>query len=147
MPIRLFFRKEIQREDRFFIKGFVGLEASSFDCGMAVMTKDFGKAIKALEYPVIGIDFKSFERVPNYSRSLEKFKGTLAISMGGISRTFDMDCTVEVNSNGIINLKGGRTFQFSDFNLSAPKKMMGIIKVDNNLDVQFHLVLKLDDNR
>ncbi|HRI79396.1 MAG TPA: hypothetical protein PLR06_07670 [Cyclobacteriaceae bacterium] len=129
-----------------FVKGYVGLQASSFDCGMAAMTKDFTKTIKAKQFPQIGIDFKSFERLPNYGNSADKFNGTLAISIAGISRPFDMECTVEPNSNGIVNLKGGRNFQFSDFDLNAPTKMLGAIRVDDTLEVQFHLVLKLDAN-
>src|SRR5689334_3459823 len=38
-----------------FKKGYVGLEASSFDCGMKVMTNDFEKTIKAEKYPVVSI--------------------------------------------------------------------------------------------
>jgi hypothetical protein len=30
------------------------------------MTRDFNETIKAKEYPFIVIDFKSFERVPDY---------------------------------------------------------------------------------
>lgn len=130
-----------------FIRGFVGLEANSFDCGMAAMTHDFDKTIKAKEHPIVGIDFKSFERVPTYGCSTEKFIGTLSISMAGISHTFDVDCTVETGTDGLISLKGGRVFQFSDFSLTAPSRMMGLVKVDDTLDVQFHLVLKLDANR
>ena len=129
-----------------FIKGYVGLQASSFDCGMSAMTKDFTKTIKAKQHPQIGIDFKSFERLPNYGNTVDKFKGTLAISIAGISHPFDMECTVEPNSNGIVNLKGGRKFQFSDFDLFAPTKMLGAIKVDDTLEVHFHLVLQLDAN-
>ena len=129
-----------------FIKGYVGLQASSFDCGMTAMTKDFTKTIKAKQHPQIGIDFKSFERLPNYGNAMDKFKGTLAISIAGISHPFEMECTVEPNSNGIINLKGGRQFQFSDFALTAPTKMLGAIKVDDKLEVHFHLVLQLDVN-
>ena len=129
-----------------FIKGYVGLQAASFDCGMSAMTKDFTKTIKAKEHPLIGIDFKSFERLPKYGNTADRFKGTLAISIAGISHPFDMECTVEPNSNGMINLKGGRKFKFSDFDLTAPTKMLGAIKVDDTLDVQFHLVLQLDAN-
>lgn len=131
-----------------FVKGFVRLEASGFDCGMAAMTHDFDKTIRAKDHPVISIDFKSFEKVPTYAACTEeKFKSTLAISMAGISRTFEVECSVEAKDNGLIHLKGGRAFQFSDFDLETPKHMMGLIKVNDALDVQFHLVLKLDANR
>ncbi|MBS1976705.1 MAG: hypothetical protein JST46_05015 [Bacteroidetes bacterium] len=130
-----------------FVKGFVRLEASGFDCGMAAMTHDFNKTIKAKEHPVISIDFKAFEKVPSLNCGEERFKSTLAIGMAGRSNTFDVECTVEARENGVIHLKGGRAFQFSDFGLETPKHAMGLIKVKDDLDVQFHLVLKIDASR
>jgi hypothetical protein len=129
-----------------FEKGYVGLDASAFNCGMQLMTNDFGKTIKAKEYPSIVIDFISFERVPVYGCTEERFKGKLKISLGGVTNAFDVDCTIEAKSNGLIHLKGGRNFVFSDFRLQAPTRMMGMVKVEEALDVNFHLVLKLDPN-
>ena len=129
-----------------FTKGYVGLEAASFDCGMPIMTNDFGKTIKSKEYPFIFIEFISFERGANYQSSGEKFKGKIKISLGGVTRAFDVDCTIEAKDSGMIHLQGGRDFTFSDFNLEAPSKMMGMVKVSDALKVNFHLVLLLDGN-
>jgi hypothetical protein len=130
----------------FFEKGFVGLDASSFDCGMKVMTSDFGKTIKAKEYPSISIEFISFERIPVYATAKDKFKGKMKISLGGVTQTFQMDCTIEPGLSGNFHLKGGRSFTFSDFKLQAPERVMGLVKVKDVLDVNFHLVLLLDKN-
>ena len=129
-----------------FLKGRVALKASQFDCGMHVMTKDFNETIKAKEHPYIVIDFKSFERVPNYTKGEEKFKGTLTISLGGTTKQFSVDCSIQPNASGLIHLKGGRKFLFSDFNLTPPEKMMGLIRIEQELKVQFNLVLQLDSN-
>ncbi len=136
---------EGSRRKPFFEKGYVGLDASSFDCGMPVMTHDFSKTIKAKNYPSIFIEFISFERIPVYT-SEDKFKGKVRISLAGVTKTFQMDCTIEPKETGYIHLKGGRSFTFSDFALEAPQKMMGLIKVNDELVVNFHLVLLLDRN-
>lgn len=130
----------------FFEKGYVGLDASAFDCGLQLMTNDFSKTIKAKDYPSIVIDFVSFERVPIYGCNEERFKGKMKISLGGVTNSFDVDCSIEAKSNGLIHLKGGRNFVFSDFKLQAPTRMMGMVKVSESLDVNFHLVLMLDPN-
>lgn len=129
-----------------FTKGYVGLEAASFDCGMPIMTNDFGKTIKSKEYPFIFIEFISFERGANYQSSGEKFKGKIKISLGGVTKAFDVDCTIEAKDSGMIHLQGGRDFTFSDFDLEPPSKMMGMVKVSDALKVNFHLVLLLDGN-
>jgi hypothetical protein len=129
-----------------FVKGSVGLDASTFDCGMAMMTSDFRKTINSDEYPAIVIDFISFERTPSYAQKEENFKGILKISLAGVTKLFEMDCSIEAKSNGLIHLRGGRDFTFADFGLKPPSRMMGTIKVKEDLAVKFHLVLKLDPN-
>lgn len=129
-----------------FVKGSVSLDASTFDCGMALMTSDFRKTIESKSYPFIVIDFISFERTPRYGDE-ERFKGIVKISLSGVTRLFEMDCAIEANSSGKIHLTGEKNFTFSDFNLQPPKRMMGLVKVDQSLSVGFHLVLKLDENR
>ncbi len=127
-----------------FVKGSVGLDASTFDCGMALMTSDFRRTINSDKYPAIVIDFISFERTPSYSQKEEKFKGILKISLGGVTKLFEVDCSIEAKPNGLIHLKGGRNFTFADFGLTPPSRMMGAVKVKEDLTVKFHLVLKLD---
>ena len=57
-----------------FVKGSVDLDASTFDCGMAIMTSDFRKTVKSNQHPAIVIDFISFERMPSYALEEEIFK-------------------------------------------------------------------------
>ena len=129
-----------------FVKGSVGLDASTFDCSMAIMTSDFRKTVKSDEYPAILIDFISFERTPRYAQQEENFKGILKISLAGITKLFEVDCSIEAKEYGMIHLKGERNFTFADFGLKPPSRMMGTIKVKQDLTVKFHLVLKLDPN-
>lgn len=129
-----------------FVKGSVGLDASTFDCGMAIMTSDFRKTIKSDVYPAIVIDFISFERNPSYKQGQENFIGILKISLAGNTKLFEVNCSIETQPSGLIHLKGGRQFTFTDFGLKPPTRMMGTIKVQEELHVKFHLVLKLDPN-
>jgi hypothetical protein len=127
-----------------FVKGAVELDASSCDCGMAPMTADFRKAINSKEYPSITIDFISFERMPIYGAAPDKFKGILKISLAGVTKLFEVNCTINATPAGIIHLAGTRAFNFSDFNLTPPTRMLGAIKVNESLMVSFHLQPKLD---
>ncbi|MFM8739936.1 MAG: hypothetical protein ACKOC0_06990 [Cytophagales bacterium] len=138
--------KEAPHQRPIIQKGFVGLEASTFDCGMVAMTHDFSKTLKADQFPVIGIEFKSLERLPDLACTEDKFTALVAISMAGVTRDFNMPCVLQADK-GTILLKGGRSFNFADFKLKAPQRMMGLIKVDERLNVSFHLVLRLDANR
>jgi hypothetical protein len=129
-----------------FVKGAVELDASSFDCGLALMTSDFHKAINSKAYPTIVIDFISFERMPAYTSAPEQFKGIMKISLAGVTQLFEVNCSIEANDSGIIHLVGSRDFVFSDFKLTPPTRMLGAVRVNNALKVSFHLRLMLDPN-
>lgn len=125
----------------FFQKGKAKLNASEFDCGMQVITKDFSKTLETDKYPYIEIDFRSFERVPTYESSLEKFKGKLVITLVDKSVPAEVRCSIIKDEKGFIHLRGKHHFKFSDFGLKPPSKMGGMIKVDEKIAVEFHLVL------
>ena len=129
-----------------FVQGSVGLDASSFDCGLAIMTSDFRKTIQAGSYPQVVIDFISFERMPAYGKNEERFNGILKISLTGVTRLFEVPCVIGGKPDGKIHLIGERSLKFSDFKLVPPTRIMGSIKVQEDLKVKFHLVLALDPN-
>lgn len=126
-----------------FVKGAVSLDASSVDCGMALMTSDFRKAINLKEHPAIIVDFISFERMPKYSFDEEHFKGIMTISLGGVKKLFEVVCTIDTGS-GTIHLVGSHEFLFSDFKLTPPTRILGAVKVNESLRVTFRLDLLLN---
>ena len=127
-----------------FVKGEVSLDASSCDCGIPLMTSDFRKAINSKEHPAIIIDFISFERMPVYGNLPDKFKGILKISLAGVTKVFEVNCTINTTSAGIVHLVGSREFNFSDFGITPPTRMLGAVRVSEALTVSFHLQLRLD---
>ena len=40
------------------------------------------------------------------------------------------------------NVKGTLRLNIKDFNLKSPKKLFGLIEVDNNVDINFNLFLQ-----
>jgi hypothetical protein len=124
-----------------FSKGRVKLQAAGFDCGMRAMTKDFIKTLKADQYPDIVIEFISFERAIHFDKESEKFKGKINISLANTVVESDIQCGIEKDNKGWFHLVGSRNFKFSDFKLEPPSHMLGMVKVNENLNVNFHLVL------
>jgi len=124
-----------------FTQGAVSLAATTFDCGMNVMTKDFLKTINATKYPNIIIEFVSFEKLPRYQPKEERFKTNMKISLASASRNFEVTCSITKDEAGYVHLKGGKDFNFSDFGLKPPSRMAGMVKVKEKIDVNFHLIL------
>lgn len=131
-----------QDKQTVFRQGRVKLSAKSFSCGLKVMTKDFGKTIKSDQYPFIEIEFVSFARIPRYDSEKEEFDSELKITLAGASVISDVRSSVVRDENGSVHLVGRKDFTFSQFQLSPPTRMMGTVKVQETLTVDFHLVLR-----
>ncbi|SMO76565.1 YceI family protein [Solitalea koreensis] len=130
-----------QGKGAYFKKGLVKLQTSAFECNMKAITKDFAKTIQSDKYPYIEINFISFEREPKYEATEEKFKGDITITLAGVTVPCELRCSIVKDAKGLIHLQGQHGFNFSDFNLKAPSRVMGMVKVDEKIIVNFHLVL------
>lgn len=125
----------------YFKRGLAKLDASAFECNMKVITKDFAETIQSDKHPYIEINFISFERVPKYEATEEKFKGKLTIELADVAVPCEVRCSIVKDEKGLIHLRGRHNFKFSDFKLQPPSKMMGMVKVEEKITVNFHLVL------
>ena len=125
-----------------FTKGVVKLQATEFDCNINVITKDFQNTIDAETFPYIVIDFASFAQEPTFQTTEEKFKGKLTLSLAGKSKSVEIRCAIKKDEKGDFHLTGHKNFTFSDFGLKPPSKMLGTIKVQEKITVNFHLVLQ-----
>jgi len=125
-----------------FLQGRVALEADGFSCGNPVMTNDFQKTLQAKQHPHIVIALVSLERFPALACKNEPIRSEMNIWLAGTARRVVMDCLIEGEPSGVFHLRGSHCFQFSDFNLQPPSKMLGMIRVSETLDVNFHLVLR-----
>jgi hypothetical protein len=67
------------------------------------------------------------------------------IELAGVSRRFEVDYKMVSADGSIINLVGSRQVNFSDFNITPPRKVGGMIRTNNELSVVFNLRMKVLD--
>ncbi|HMP98568.1 MAG TPA: hypothetical protein PKC24_02230 [Cyclobacteriaceae bacterium] len=122
------------------LNGAIQVHANSFDCKNDMMTSDLRKTILADQFPHLRVEFLPTDaRRPDTTKP---GKAIIQISLGGVCKEFTLDYHIERSANGKAVLKGSRKFLFSDFHLEPPTKLMGMVKVDNEFEVIFDLVLK-----
>lgn len=124
------------------LSGKMQMEIVSFNCHSRMITRDFRRTLKAEEYPKMTIHFLSLQWMPALQSEKELIKGWVEVEVAGVVKSFELCYTFSNNGPGHIQLDGGRTFNFSDFKLSPPKKMAGIIKIKDAFDVNFQLILR-----
>ncbi len=123
-----------------FLKGSMALDVQCFNCHNPIMTADLRKTLKAKEYPQLVITFLTMNSYPDMATP--DIKGLVLIELAGVSRKYEVDYKVGSTDLGFINLIGVRKVNFSDFNLTPPRKLGGMIKTNNELSVVFTIRLR-----
>lgn len=108
------------------------LRIDAFDCGNKKMNADFQDLLVSEDYPEIVI---SINRVDVFSE--EYVKAYITLEIAGIKNQYELP--VHLVKNRLI---GKLKLNIRDFKLEPPKKALGLIQVDEMIEVQFNLKVK-----
>ncbi len=123
------------------MNGKLKLDIESFDCHNRMMTSDLRKTLKYKDFPKLTIKFISINSYPNF-KNPTKITGLVDIGLAGVAKRYEISYLFTVDNSNIVHLKGDRAVTFTDFNLSPPSKLGGVIKAKDELLVEFNLNLK-----
>lgn len=99
------------------------------------------KTLKAEDFPKITFKLTNAVITPiRKSKFSVKANGTLTIA--GTSKNIVMLVNGEVKEDGSINCNGQQKLKLTDFNIQPPSFMLGAMKVDNDLTIDYNLTFK-----
>jgi YceI-like domain len=124
------------------LSGNIDLSVSSFDCHNSGMTKQLRKTLNEKQFPVLHIRFLSLSNLPVMTRNPEPVTGLVDIEIAGVVKRFEINYQISRDEENIVHLLGSRDLNFSDFKITPPRKLGGMIKTKNQLTVAFHLKMK-----
>lgn len=124
------------------LTGNIGLAIQSFDCHNSMMTRDLRKTLKEKEFPKLYIRFMSLSEFPQLAAEPQAITGWVNIELAGVSKHFQINYKVSMDAQKVIHLLGSQNINFSDFSLTPPRKLGGMIKTNDQLRVEFHLKMK-----
>lgn len=110
-----------------------------FDCGSRIISRDFRNTLKSDTHPDLFIRFISLSG--NSIVNQKPVDGRMDIILAGVTKRYTVRFKTEVK-NGHLVLSGAQSVNFNDFNLKAPEKLKGMIRVKDALKVEFYLILK-----
>jgi hypothetical protein len=122
------------------VKGGLSIDVNGFECQQLYMNKDLRKALKARECPLMKIALLS---IGNFTGNVPHVRVKVAISLAGVTRVIDVDYTVQPVDENNLRLYGRQQVLFADFDLIPPPTMAGLVKVEQQIDVNFTLALRL----
>jgi hypothetical protein len=101
------------------------LSVNDFDCNNRIMTNDLRKTLKADQFPVMSVKFLTFIKV-----SEQQYRAYIEVKLVGKTRYYTTDFHPIENS-----FVGREYVKFSDFGITPPTKMGGLIVVHDDLDL------------
>lgn len=119
---------------RFLLKdATIHLESKSFDCGGKLINRDFNELMKSDEYPFIEINFKEIEVIKDNFIVYTEIEIADEVNQ----------CSFTITKPNNYNYMGNLELNIEDFGMKAPKKLLGAIKVDPNIVINFDMNLEI----
>lgn len=117
----------------------IPLPVEGFEASNQILYRDFLTLLKANLYPsiIIGIGYHQlldFLEGENYT--VQNIKITLA----GVTREYPVSCIVSSCSENLVYITGYKNIKLTDFNIKPPEKFQGLIKVNNDVMINFGFV-------
>lgn len=125
----------------FFEKGTLRMRIRLFDCHNTLLTEDFRQTLQAEKCPELVIHLLHFDHMPTLASTDETVTGRLRVVLAGVAKEFEMKFNLKTSFDRSLQLYGNRRMSFSDFNLTPPQKMMGMVQAEDAITVAFTLQL------
>ncbi len=126
-----------QSNEQQVVGGKIQLKVDAFNCDNTQMTNDFKNLLKYKTHPFITVQVKKITNV-----SHNQFAVETSIKLAGEEQTYTMNLTSSSN-NSFIQCYGKQEICISDFGLVAPEKFFGMVRVSEDISINFYLVLEI----
>lgn len=134
-PIRIHYERtnNVMR----FENSMLVLENSGFDCGGKGINRDFHGLLQSDIFPRITLRLKEIKLNLNNKHLAD---ASVEIEIAGLTHTYQMETEFHREQNW--HISGQLKLNIKDFQLKAPKKMLGLIVVSEEIEISFELVVK-----
>jgi hypothetical protein len=117
----------------------IPLPVKSFEAGNQLLYNDFLTLLKANLYPkiIIGIGYNQllgFLEGENYTVQ------NIRITLAGVTKEYPVSCIVNSCSDNLVYISGYKHIKLTDFNINPPEKFQGLVKVENEVMINFGFV-------
>ena len=125
----------------FLNNAVIQLSAKGFKCDNSLMNTDFYKAIKADSFPYITIQFNEFtlNQLISEAPLQNDVPSSISITLAGVTKTYSHTlASLEVQQDRII-LSGTMDLLMSEFGITPPTAMFGMVKAGNEIKIAFQI--------
>ena len=118
------------------------LSTKSLDCGNKRMNTDMYETLKADKYPFIHIQLHNVN-IPNYSnKEWENIQAKTTLQIAGTTKTVLLPVKMKILSETKVRLVSTQPIKMTDFHIAPPSAMLGMIRVNNDIEIEFDLIIQ-----
>lgn len=122
----------------------IEIAANDFKGDNDRMRKDFLEMVNASEYPFITLDIES-RSLKECRKKKETRDFKTIITIAGVSNSYVVPCKLDSCRSSGYMLKGNLKVKLTDFGIDPPQKFFGIIKVNNEVLIDYVFRFQPDD--
>ncbi len=119
----------------------LNVQTRLFDCGNKVMNEDMYHALKSKKFPQMAIELDAVERITNLGLVWVDIKVWTKITLAGESRSVWLPAKVRQPGPGRWHIRTKKTLRMTDFKVTPPTALMGMIKTDDEITIELDLLI------
>lgn len=118
----------------------------NFDCGIGAMNRDLQNTLKSKYYPNLKLTVKEIILDPENTEIEElEVSANVVITIAGVKREVFLEKGKIINyDDDQLSFFGEKALKMTDFEIDPPSKMLGAIKVRDELNIAFHIKMITD---
>ncbi len=116
---------------------FLKVNVSEFDCGIKKLTKDFYKLVEEEDFPFWTLRLLTISR----GDSPGHFNALINVTLAGKSKDLLVPIVSEGDDPAVC--KGSIVVSIEEFDLEPPSKILGLIKVDPDVRIEFKVGMQV----
>ena len=116
---------------------FLTVNVSQFDCGIKKLTKDFYKLVEEEDFPLWTLRLLAISRGDGPGQ----FKALINVTLAGRSKDLLIPIVSEGDDPAVCT--GSIVVSIEEFDLEPPTKVLGLIKVDPDVRIEFKVGMRV----
>jgi len=148
LPKKNFVFTATQNQNRILLSQTqLSIAVKDFTSGNKMALRDFLRLIKYKTYPSIHVQLNYIDLKQNQDKSkVIKGNAYADITITGVTKQYCFPISADSDGENYF-LNGRKNISIRDFGLVPPVEMMGLIKVSEWIDLDFHIVCKIALNK
>lgn len=122
------------------VQGWLVIPVKSLDCGNEGMNRDLQNTLKANRYPEIRFEVEGVEDVVQDGQYAAHARALGRLFLAGVTREESIPVEGELLQDGRVRVRGWVSLRLSDFAITPPSVLWGLVRVHDEITVIVDLV-------